>query len=68
LRADGAPLWVAGLWDRWITADGEVAESFKMLTDPAEQHALFRRFHAPGKETRMGWYRWATRICKAGWP
>jgi len=31
-RADGRPLALAGLWERWTSADGEVVESFTIIT------------------------------------
>lgn len=34
-RADGAPFALAGLWDRWVSKDGEVVESCAILTQPA---------------------------------
>ncbi len=35
-RADGALLAMAGLWDRWTSGDGEVIDSFAIITKPAE--------------------------------
>jgi len=52
-RADGAPLGVAGLWDRYRNAAGELVDSFTMLTINADNHPLFKHYHAPGKEKRM---------------
>jgi putative SOS response-associated peptidase YedK len=34
-RPDGAPLALAGVWDRWVSRDGEVLESCAILTQPA---------------------------------
>lgn len=31
-RGDGAPFWLAGLWDRWIGADGSELESCCVIT------------------------------------
>lgn len=52
-RVDGAPLGVAGLWDRWRDAAGQVQESYTMLTINADQDPLFRDYHQAGKEKRM---------------
>jgi putative SOS response-associated peptidase YedK len=34
-RADRAPFALAGLWERWVSSDGEVVESCAILTQPA---------------------------------
>jgi putative SOS response-associated peptidase YedK len=34
-RPDHAPFALAGLWDRWVSKDGEVVESCAILTQPA---------------------------------
>jgi len=53
-RADGEPMGLAGLWDRWLDkATGEVVHSFTMLTINAETHGLMRNFHRPDDEKRM---------------
>lgn len=52
-RADGAPLSIAGLWDRWRDAAGQLKESYTMLTINADQDPLFRDYHQAGKEKRM---------------
>lgn len=52
-RADGAPLGIAGLWDRWRDAAGQLQESYTMLTINADQDPLFRDYHQAGKEKRM---------------
>jgi putative SOS response-associated peptidase YedK len=51
---DGAPLAVAGLWERWhgSRSQGEVV-SFTLLTVNADDHPLMRRMHKPGHEKRM---------------
>ena len=33
-RADGHPLGMAGLWESWSSADGEVVESCTVITKP----------------------------------
>jgi len=52
-RADGKPIGVAGLWDRWRSPEGELVESYTMLTINADDHQLFRDYHQAGKEKRM---------------
>lgn len=52
-RADGEPMGVASLWDRWTNpATGELIESFTMLTVNADGHPVMGRFHRPGDEKR----------------
>lgn len=52
-RADGEPMGVASLWDRWADpASGEILESFTMLTVNADSHPVMGRFHRPGDEKR----------------
>jgi putative SOS response-associated peptidase YedK len=52
-RVDGKPMGVAGLWERWSGADGEVIVSFCLLTVNANSHALMHRYQQPGSEKRM---------------
>jgi putative SOS response-associated peptidase YedK len=42
-RHDGAPFWLAGLWDRWIGPDGSEVESCCVITTAA--HDLIRPLH-----------------------
>jgi putative SOS response-associated peptidase YedK len=52
-RADGQPMGVASLWDRWTdTTTGEIVTSFTMLTVNADGHPVMGRFHRPGDEKR----------------
>ena len=52
--ADQEPFAVAGLWERWVSPqDGEVMDSFTLLTVNADGHALMGRMHKPGEEKRM---------------
>ena len=51
-RVDGKPMGVAGLWERW-EKDGEVIDSFTLLTVNANSHALMHRYQHPGVEKRM---------------
>ncbi|AMG47401.1 SOS response-associated peptidase [Achromobacter ruhlandii] len=52
-RADGVPLGIAGLWDRFRDAAGQWQESYTMLTINADEDPLFRDYHQAGKEKRM---------------
>ena len=52
-RVDGQPMGVAGLWESWTGADGEVIVSYTLLTVNANTHALMSRYQQPGNEKRM---------------
>ena len=39
-RPDGKPFALAGIWERWASADGEIVESCAILTHPARPPAL----------------------------
>jgi len=52
-RVDGKPMGVAGLWESWTGADGEVIVSYTLLTVNANSHALMSRYQQPGNEKRM---------------
>ncbi len=52
-RSDGEPMMIAGLWDRWRDAAGQIQESYTILTINADQHPLLRDYHRPGDEKRM---------------
>jgi putative SOS response-associated peptidase YedK len=53
-RRDGRPMGIAGLWERHTDPEtGESFLSFTMLTVDADDHALFKRFHALEDEKRM---------------
>jgi putative SOS response-associated peptidase YedK len=52
-RADGAPLGIAGLWDRYRDAAGQWQESYTMLTINADLDPLFQNYHQAGKEKRI---------------
>ncbi len=52
-RADGAPLGIAGLWDRYRDAAGQWQTSYTMLTINADHDPLFQNYHQSGKEKRM---------------
>lgn len=51
-RADGEPLGIAGLWDRWDSPTGALL-SYTMLTINADRHEFMCRYHRPGDEKRM---------------
>jgi putative SOS response-associated peptidase YedK len=51
--ADGEPMGIAGLRDRWRSATGEIVERFTMLTINADEHELLRDYHRPNDEKRM---------------
>lgn len=52
-RADGKPMWIAGIRWAYKLEDGRFLETYSMLTINADDHALFRRMHAPNDEKRM---------------
>ncbi|MDP3828606.1 MAG: SOS response-associated peptidase family protein, partial [Polaromonas sp.] len=52
-RVDGKPMGVAGLWESWTGADGEVIISYTLLTVNANSHALMSRYQQPCNEKRM---------------
>ena len=52
-RVDGQPMGVAGLWARWQGPEGESILSYCLLTVNANNHALLRRYGAPGSEKQM---------------
>lgn len=45
--ADGGPIGLAGLWNRWHGPAGEVVETYTMITINADSHELMRRMHRP---------------------
>ena len=52
-RVDGKPMGVAGLWERWTGAEGEVIVSYTLLTVNANSHALMHRYQQPGSDKSM---------------
>lgn len=52
-RVDGKPMGVAGLWECWTGADGDIIVSYTLLTVNANSHALMHRYQQPGNEKRM---------------
>lgn len=53
LRADGAPMGIAGLWSWWKPPTGDKIFSYTMLTINATEHGLMKQFHKPTDEKRM---------------
>lgn len=51
-RADGAPMGIAGLWDRYRDADGAWQVSYTMLTINAADDPIFGVLHKPDDEKR----------------
>lgn len=52
-RVDGKPMGVAGLWECWTGAEGDIIVSYTLLTVNANSHALMHRYQQPGNEKRM---------------
>lgn len=52
-RADGHPMGLAGLWDRWRHPQGHWLLSFTLLTINADAHPFMNQYHRPGDEKRM---------------
>ena len=52
-RRDGAPIAVAGLWERWRGKGDQEIVSYTLLTVNADDHPLMSRMHRPGQEKRM---------------
>jgi putative SOS response-associated peptidase YedK len=52
-HADGQPLGIAGLWASWRSPEGDIIDSFTMLTVNADEHELMKHYHRPSDEKRM---------------
>lgn len=52
-HVEDEPIGIAGLWSCWVAPDGQVIESFTLLTVNADEHPLMKRFHRPEDEKRM---------------
>lgn len=52
-RVDGELMGIAGLWEQWLSPEGEAVHSFTMITINAAEHALMQNYHRPGQEKRM---------------
>lgn len=52
-QANAEPMGIAGIYRRWVDADGVLRWTFAMLTVNADQHPVYRRLHKAGEEKRM---------------
>ncbi|MDX9668621.1 SOS response-associated peptidase [Pseudomonas sp. P5_152] len=52
-RTDGEPMGIAGLWESWKNASGDILFSYSMLTINADDHAFMRNYHRAEDEKRM---------------
>jgi len=52
-RHDGAPIAVAGLWERWRGKGDQKIISYSLPTVNADEHPPMGRMHRPGQEKRM---------------
>jgi putative SOS response-associated peptidase YedK len=57
-RADKAPFALAGVWERWVSSDGEVVESCAVLTQPARPPVDAVHDRMPLVLEREAWDRW----------
>ena len=57
-RPDGRPFTLAGLWERWVSRDGEVVESCAILTQPARPPVLDVHDRMPLVVPRADWDAW----------
>jgi putative SOS response-associated peptidase YedK len=60
-RPDGAPFALAGVWDRWVSKDGEVIESCAILTQPARPPVEAVHDRMPLVLPGEAWDRWLDR-------
>ncbi|MGH7294487.1 MAG: SOS response-associated peptidase [Polyangiaceae bacterium] len=57
-RRDHSPFALAGVWDRWVSKDGEVLESCAILTQPAMPPVAAVHDRMPVVLERAAWDRW----------
>jgi putative SOS response-associated peptidase YedK len=57
-RPDGAPFALAGVWDRWVSRDGEVVESCAIVTQPARPPIDAIHDRMPLVLEKEAWDRW----------
>jgi putative SOS response-associated peptidase YedK len=57
-RADGGPFALAGVWERWVSSDGEVVESCAVVTQPARPPVDAVHDRMPLVLEREVWDRW----------
>jgi putative SOS response-associated peptidase YedK len=60
-RPDGAPFAIAGVWDRWVSKDGEVIESCAIVTQPARPPVEAVHDRMPLVLEHEAWDRWLDR-------
>jgi putative SOS response-associated peptidase YedK len=60
-RPDGAPFALAGLWERWVSKDGEIVESCAILTQPARAPVDAIHDRMPIVLEKAAWDRWLDR-------
>ncbi len=57
-RPDGKPFALAGIWERWVSRDGEVIESCAIITQPARPPVEAVHDRMPLVLERDAWDRW----------
>lgn len=57
-RPDGAPFALAGVWEKWVSKDGEVLESCAIITQPARPPVDAIHDRMPLVLERDAWDRW----------
>jgi putative SOS response-associated peptidase YedK len=57
-RGDGKPFALAGVWERWISNDGEVVESCAILTQPSRPPVEAIHDRMPLVLEKEAWDRW----------
>jgi putative SOS response-associated peptidase YedK len=57
-RDDGAPFALAGVWERWISSDGEIVESCAILTQPSRPPVDVVHDRMPMVLEPAEWDRW----------
>ena len=60
-RPDGAPFALAGVWEKWVSKDGEVLESCAIITQPARPPVEAIHDRMPLVLEREAWDRWLDR-------
>jgi putative SOS response-associated peptidase YedK len=60
-RPDGAPFALAGVWEKWVSKDGEVLESCAIITQPARPPVDAIHDRMPLVLERDAWDRWLDR-------
>jgi putative SOS response-associated peptidase YedK len=57
-RPDERPFALAGIWDRWVSKDGELVESCAVVTEPARPPVEAMHDRMPVVLEREAWPRW----------